>query len=255
MNRKAVIGILPNVLFDKEGAFPGMERVYVNATYVRAVEAAEGIPVMLPMVTDEAAVQAQLDCVDGLLLSGGYDVDPVFYDEEPVRELGLTVPDMDRHQLAAARLCQESGKPMLGICRGLQVMNVAFGGTLYQDIYRDRPDGETAAGLEHVQKGQRRDVSHTVTVQSGTRLAAILGESPVLTNSFHHQAVKQAAPGMIVNAVSRDGVVEGLELSGDVFAVGVQWHPEDLYPYHDEMARLFAAFIEASVVSKQGGKA
>ncbi|MDU2064463.1 MAG: gamma-glutamyl-gamma-aminobutyrate hydrolase family protein [Sporomusaceae bacterium] len=255
MSKKRIVGILPNILFDREGAFPGMERVYVNSAYVRAVEAAGAVPLLLPVVADEAAIQRQLECVDGLLLSGGYDVDPLYYGEEPIPELGLTLPEMDRHQLAAARLCRDMNKPMLGICRGLQIMNVAFGGTLYQDIYKEQASGKKPASLEHVQKGQRRALSHTVDIVPNTRLAAVLGEGAVLTNSFHHQAVKDIAPGFVVNAASRDGLIEGLELPGAVFTVGVQWHPEDLCPHYENMARLFAAFVAACDSIKPGGEA
>ena len=237
--RKPVIGIPVNVLVEKNLPFPGTERASVNQDYLDALKAAGAVPVALPMVETEEDVQTQLELLDGLLFSGGADVSPLTYGEEPATGLDEVYPDMDRHQLALARAGRKAGLPMLGICRGMQVLNVACGGTLHQDL------GSLAEPLlQHWHKGQRRGVSHTVDLVEGSRLRGILGCPSIGTNSFHHQAVKDVAPGFSVSARARDGVIEGLEVP-EGFLLGVQWHPEGMVATCPEMLRLFQALVLA----------
>jgi putative glutamine amidotransferase len=231
---KPLIGVPANVLMDGHGTFPGTERAYVNQDYLDALGLAGAMPVVLPMVQTEDDLQAQLAFLDGLLITGGVDLDPLSYDEEPKPGLGDTYPDMDRHQLPLARLARAAGLPMLGICRGMQVLNVAFGGTLHQDL------ADLPGMLRHVQTGWRHAASHTVDLAEGTRLRALFGCASVGANSFHHQAVKDLAPGFRASARTRDGVIEGLE-ADEGFVLGVQWHPEGMFRRHPHMLCLFRA--------------
>jgi putative glutamine amidotransferase len=237
--RKPVIGIPVNVLVEKHGPFAGMERASVNQDYLDALKAAGAVPVALPMVEDAEDIAAQLGLVDGLLFSGGADMSPFTYDQQPEPGLDEVYPDMDRHQLALARSGRAAGLPMLGICRGMQVLNVAWGGTLHQDL-----GSLNQPLLQHWHKGQRRGVSHTVDLVDGTRLRRIFGCPSLGTNSFHHQAVKVLAPGLTVSARARDGVIEGLE-APEGFLLGVQWHPEGMVATCPDMLRVFQALVLA----------
>lgn len=237
--RKPVIGIPVNVLMEKTSPFPAVERTFVNLDYVRALRQAGAVPLLLPLVTDPADLDGQLACMDGILLPGGDDLDPRTFGEEPIPGLGCVYPEVDDYQLAATRRARELGLPMLGICRGLQVMNVAFGGTLHQDL------GEQEGLLQHVQKSYRWAATHTVELVPGTGLQGLFGTAEVATNSFHHQAVKDLAPGFRANAHAKDGIVEGLEQTEGPFALGVQWHPEGMFDRHPAMLAVFQALVEA----------
>jgi putative glutamine amidotransferase len=225
--------------------FPGLERAYVNHDYVQAITGAGAVPVLLPVIDDEPGIAEQIKLVDGILLTGGYDVNPLYYNEEPCAGLGFILPEVDKHQLAAAKLAAALGKPMLGICRGMQVLNVAFGGTLYQDIL------ETPNSIRHVQNAQRHVAGHTVSIVADTVLDGIFGKAAIRTNSFHHQAVKELAPGFIVGARAADGVIEAMEKPGDLFTLAVQWHPEMMAGKSPDMRKLFQKFVTAAAIENK----
>ena len=241
--RKPVIGISTNSLFSENGTFPGMERVYVNQTYLYSVQKAGGIPLLLPTLCNSNDLRDQLQRVDGVILSGGSDINPLLFGEEPDTQLGFVLADRDEYELALSQHAYQSGKPMLGICRGIQVINVAFGGTLYQDIYQQGANSR----LQHTQQSRYDFAGHTVDIIPGSLLHDILAAAALPVNSFHHQAVKDIAPGFIVTARARDGIIEAIEKPGNHFLLGVQWHPEMLVDSYPVMLELFKRLVaEAS---------
>ena len=237
--KKPIIGILGSILLMESGPFPGLDRTYVNHDYIRAVELAGGIPLLLPVLEDVSDVSGQLEMIDALVLSGGYDLHPGTYGEEPLQELGFVWPEMDRHQIAAAKSAAELGKPMLGICRGMQILNVAFGGSLYQDL-----NAQSDSAQQHVQKGRRHLGSHWVDVEAGSLLAEFVGEGRLYTNSFHHQAVKELASCFKVCARALDGMIEAFESHPEQgLVLGLQWHPEMMASNDAKMLKIFQDFI------------
>ena len=189
--------------------------------YYRSVLEAGGTPLIIPPCDDTDMMTSLLDRVDALILSGGGDINPLYLGEEPLRELGGINPARDWHELMLVRLAANRQIPILGICRGLQVMTSALGGQLYQDIYK-----EASATLKHSQKTERHVYTHTVRLTQGSLLHKIFGSEVLPVNSFHHQAVKEAAPGFAVSARSADGLIEAVESIQHKSMIGVQWHPE-----------------------------
>jgi len=235
------IGISATLLTIESGCLMGSERTAVGHGYIEAIQLAGGIPFVLPIVDDEEVIQQQMEPVDALLLSGGDDVSPLLYQEEPEQGLGAILPERDAYEMRLLHMAIENKKPVLAICRGLQLLNVALGGTLYQDISIALP-----LALQHNQKAQVHEATHTVAVVPASRLRQIMEEETFLTNSFHHQAIKELAPGLRANAQTKDGIIEGVEGVDDLFLLGVQWHPELMFDKHPKMLKLFRAFLEAA---------
>lgn len=221
--------------------YDGADRSTVNAAYVRSVISGGGIPLVLPPLLGDRFVHEIVEVLDGLVLSGGEDVDPVHYGEEAHPTVAKNIDPMrDAQEIALYRLARERGLPVLGICRGIQLINVALGGTLWQDLPSDKPDG-----LPHNQPDGRDARTHSVEVTPGSRLARALGGTRFDVNSFHHQAIRDLAPGLLVTAHAPDGEIEGVESPGtDPWLLAVQWHPEEFH--HHEVAPdhgLFAALV------------
>jgi putative glutamine amidotransferase len=212
-----------------------------NRAYVRAVERAGGIPLLIPPLADEASLEAVCARLDGLLLSGGADIAPVCYGEEPIPQCQTPEPERDALELGMARWSLEHGLPTLGICRGMQLLNVASGGTLYQDIATQQPEAQ-----QHERSSRPRDTrAHTIRVRPDSRLASMLGTTEHLVNSLHHQAVRELGRGVRIVAQAPDGIAEGMEFPAHPFAVAVQFHPEELEQTDEVSRRLFAAFVRA----------
>ncbi|MEA4878233.1 gamma-glutamyl-gamma-aminobutyrate hydrolase family protein [Aminobacterium sp. MB27-C1] len=238
--KKPVIGIIGNILFDKNDSMYGLERSYVNTDYIRAIEKAGGIPLILPVVDNlELAKELPLT-VDGVLASGGYDIDPLLYGEEPHNKLEFICTSIDRSQLASVKAAVDAGKPFLGICKGAQLLNVAFGGNLYQDIASD-PN----FFVKHSQKALRGNATHTINIESESILSSLFSQK-IPVNSYHHQSIKQCAKGFKVTACAADGIVEAIEKENNPFVVGVQWHPEMMLSSSDTMLPLFQKLIVES---------
>jgi putative glutamine amidotransferase len=244
--RRPIIGIPTQTLHSIDGIPEALPDSWVmNQRYSRAVAAAGGLPVMIPLLEDEDTLRALYDRMDALLLPGGVDLDPAAYGESPLATCGRLDPARDRVEIRFARWAVGEGKPLFGLCRGLQIVNVALGGTLYQDIAAQHADA-----IKHdyfPTAGFPRDhLAHRVTVASGSRLDALVGTAPLEVNSMHHQGVKDLAPGLVSTAVAPDGLIEALESAGDQFLLGVQWHPETLTDRDPRMHHLLAGFVEAA---------
>jgi putative glutamine amidotransferase len=218
------------------------ERAYVNSAYLHAVQQAGGVPVALPPPLSPDSLARLLRGLDGLLLTGGGDMDPTLLGEAPHASLSEVAPARDALELAAIRTALDRRLPILAICRGIQVLNVALGGSLFQDLAT-----EPGTTLQHNQSAPRTEPTHTVTVKAGSRLAETLGAEALEVNSMHHQAVKALGAGLVAVAWGPDQIIEGVELTDpERVVLGVQWHPEELVGRSEPARRLFAALISAA---------
>jgi putative glutamine amidotransferase len=221
-----------------------VRRLRLNAAYTSALGNAGLIPLVVPPLTGESDAAEILERVDGLVLTGGEDIDPSWYGAPPHAKLGEVQKERDATEIAIVRAARERGLPTLAICRGIQLVNVAFGGTLVQDIPSERPNS-----LPHNPAGPRDRRTHSVDIIPDSALARAIGAEKIEVNSFHHQCPDRIAPGLRVTATAPDGIVEGLE-SDDAgwWMLAVQWHPEELDRTSEPWDRgLFSAFASASL--------
>jgi putative glutamine amidotransferase len=234
-----------------EGGVHNKPQILLYSAYIAALEPLGLAPVLLTPTHSARSVQALLEHCEGLVLSGGEDVDPRRYGEEPMPELGTVTPARDEMEFTAIGLAVEREIPILGICRGCQVLNVYFGGTLYQDLNRQRE-----SSMRHEQEGSWDARWHDVDVTPGSRLHGIVCADTLRINSFHHQGVKDVAPALSVSAVADDGLIEGVESKDLPWVLGVQWHPERgeaKAPETDPDRRIFASFRKAIVARREQG--
>ncbi|MCK4385961.1 MAG: gamma-glutamyl-gamma-aminobutyrate hydrolase family protein, partial [candidate division Zixibacteria bacterium] len=221
---KPIIGITCSMEYEnKDRKYPTTYAFdYLKRSYYEAVERSGGVPLILPNTKKQNPIDQMLKIIDGLLISGGGDVDPYFYKEKKkAKNLNLT-KERDLFEIALTRKARRKKIPILAICRGMQLVNVAFGGTLYQDFSFEKKF------LDHTLKGSLRyNKKHTVVIREETKLYSIIGKKRINVNTSHHQMVKIIAPGFIVNAWSeKDAVIEGIETKDDSYFICVQWHPE-----------------------------
>lgn len=208
--------------------------------YLKGIELAGGAPVVLPLTDDVQVLEAILERCAGVLIPGGHDVEPARYGQELLPECGELSPGRDRLEDWVIGWALERDMPILGICRGVQMLNVHLGGTLYQDLPTQRPES-----LNHSQQPPYEELVHTVTVQEGSMLARFTGAGKCGVNSLHHQAIWQVAPGLVVDALSEDGVVEAVHMPEKRFVLGVQWHPEYCCQFQKESMEIFNGFVRA----------
>lgn len=227
-------GTVDNKAVDRKG-------VYLGEDYTDAVYAAGGLPFIIPFTKKLSALDEFVTLIDGLILTGGDDLSPLVYGEEPHVGLGEVSPLRDEVELYLLHATLNAKKPVLGICRGIQIMNAALGGTLYQDLVR-----QWGTDIQHSQKAPANHVAHTVVLKNDARLTQILGVTETRVNTRHHQAVKKIAPGFVAVAHSKDGLVEAIESKTDAFAIGVQWHPENLWRDDAKQLSLFLALVDAA---------
>ena len=214
------------------------ERKYFsNASYVHAVSDAGGIPVQLPLVDKEDADRL-IESVDGLMLTGGPDVTPILYGEEPCNKMGACNRHNDEMEIALLMAAVAAKKPVLGICRGLQVINVAYGGTLYQDIPSQVPNS-----IMHLQPSGREEETHSVAITPGSYAYEVHKSEKIYVNSFHHQGIKDLAEGFKITGMAPDGIPEAIE-NDDASIFAVQWHPEEMYDVYPEHSLIFKTFID-----------
>ncbi len=244
---KPLIGISCGTFHDRAWCPPSFGH---RQTYVDAIIQAGGAPLLIPPVQDEVTLRALYERLDGVLFAGGGDIEPIHYGAEAHPQLGVTDPQRDTAELPMARWALADGKPILGICRGIQVLNVALGGSLYQDLPSEIP-----SDLHHNLSYEREDwtlLAHEIRIAPGSRLAHMLGTERLRTNSLHHQAVREIAAGLRAVAWAPDGVIEALESTGHSFVVGVQGHPEALQGSTDLRWRgLFSGFVASSAAFRR----
>ena len=238
--RVPIIGISGSIMKDSGGMFPGYKRAYVNDDYIQAVLNAGGIPIILPMVDDAERIKEIVGRIDGLLLSGGHDVNPLLYKEEPDVKTTEIYPQRDTYDFELIKCATEKQIPIMGVCRGMQIMNTYFGGSNYQDnCYKD------GAYIKHWQGHSPDLATHTIEVEENTKLSMIIGEQ-LLVNSFHHQSVKKVAEGFLAAARAKDGIIEAIEKNGEHWCIGLQFHPEMMAGNNAAMKNLFKKFVEES---------
>ena len=241
MSHRPLIGI-PAASLEPSPA-PPARYFQFNGNYPASLAASGALPVVIPLGLPEEALADIFAQLDGLCLSGGVDVAPAEYGEEPHPALGKVDAPRDRTELTLARWALAADLPILGICRGIQMLNVAAGGNLYQDLTAQLP-GSLLHNYKVAETPWERP-THGVRLAAGSRLAGVLDAGGLMVNSFHHQAVKRPADGFDAVAWAEDGVVEAIEAPGRRFALGVQWHPEGMFQTDPLASKLFAAFVEA----------
>jgi len=215
--------------------------------YVRVLSGNGAIPWIIPLLADdETTLRALFDQLDGMFFAGGVDVEPSAYGEKRADWCGPSDPARDAVEQTLLQWAVAEKKPVLGVCRGVQMINVAFGGTLMQDIEHERPQAVKHDYFPQQGFSDRAMLVHAVRTEPGSKLHDLLGES-VTVNSLHHQGIKRLGDGLVATALAPDGVIEGIEGANGQFLVGVQWHPEELVDSDDRMRRVFQAFIAAAL--------
>lgn len=232
--RRPVVGITSN--FDAEGNYS-----HVKHGYYSAVIECGGIPLLIPVNSNMEYLTGVVDSIDALILTGGADVDPIHFGEEILPCNGNISPERDEMELILTKLIIEAKKPVLGICRGMQLINIALGGTLYQDIRTQVTDTNL---LQHEQKAPVWYQSHMVEIEESSILHQSYDTTQYRVNSFHHQAVKDVADGLKASAWTSDGIIEAIEGNEGSFILAVQWHPETMWQKDSKHLAVFRALIK-----------
>ena len=230
---KQIIGVIP--LWDDE-----KESIWMLPGYLDGIRLAGGLPFIFPFTDDEQEITQLVGLCDGILLTGGHDVSPELYHERPLAELVASCPKRDAMEQIVLEKALEKDRAVLGICRGIQFVNVFLGGTLYQDLPTEYPS-ET----EHHQFPPYDQPVHKVTIMEGTPLFSCLNVRELPVNSYHHQAIKELAPGLEAMAVSEDGLIEAVCLPERKFFWALQWHPEFSWKTDENSRKIFGAFVDA----------
>lgn len=236
MTKKKIFGVSTNT--DLKSFFENTKSIGVANHYVASIELAGAIPILLPPVNERSDIEAQLQMIDVLVMSGGNDIDPRHYGEEQSELLGELSPNRDAYELELIKIAHQKGIPVFGICRGLQLINVAFGGSLYQDI-SEFP----TKTVDHNQEGRGDIPVHSVKIEESSLLKKIVRNEILATNSFHHQAIKDLSPQFKVNARTEDGLIEGIECTEGAPILAVQWHPELMTATDPLSLKLFQYFV------------
>ena len=210
----------------------------INYTYIDAIKKSGGIPIILPIVNEVELLDRYLDILQGIILTGGEDASPLLYGEEPIREVDTICFQRDNMEIEIIKRAYEKSIPIFGICRGIQMINIALGGTIYQDIYRQIPNS-----LGHIAGSSIEGGYHTIEIVKDSIMYEIFNKERIQVNSQHHQSVRDLGKNLKINSYSLDGIVEGIESTDDRFILGVQFHPEALIDQHDEFLNIFRYFI------------
>lgn len=235
--KKPLIGI-PCRILKAEKPYPSTGN---TIAYLQAVVAAGGVPILIPNVDSKETWGHFYQMADGILLTGGEDVDPLRYGEQPHQSLGTVCSSRDSLEIEITQRALKDEKPILAICRGLQLLNVSSGGTLFQDI-----NAQGASSIQH-QTEQWHSLVHTIEIEKSSKLATILETTNIATNSLHHQSIKDLGEGLKIVGRNSDGIIEAVESTGSNFVVAVQWHPEVLWQSIDaRWLKLFSALVSAA---------
>jgi putative glutamine amidotransferase len=235
VSRKPLIGVVP--LWDDD-----KESLWILPGYFDGIQQAGGLPLMLPLTDDQHETAQLASLCDGFLFTGGHDVSPSVYGETPLNDSVICCPKRDRMESLLLQEAVLLDKPVLGICRGIQFINAAFGGTLYQDLPVQHP-----SEVEHHQTAPYNTAVHAVIIRKETPLYDLLHQARIAVNSYHHQAVHSVAPGLEIMAESPDGIVEALYHPGLKFLWAVQWHPEFSFRTDENSRQIFRAFVQATL--------
>lgn len=232
---KPLIGISPSTEIDQE-------YLKTAADNVKAIEEAGGMPVILSFLQSEIDQDELAARLDGLYLTGGFDIDPTLFNEEPHPNLGTIIPARDKFEISMVHKMRRLNKPILGVCRGCQIMNIAVGGDMYQDIY-SQIDYQL---LQHSQKAPKEHGSHFVHVSEGSLLHRLTEQTQLTVNSRHHQANRFIPESFLASGKASDGIIEAVESNEEPFFLGLQWHPESMTPNNDEASKkIYSGFIKA----------
>lgn len=219
----------------------------INNDYIKAVKKAGGIPILIPFSDNIENVKAYSNKIQGIIFTGGEDISPLSYNEDPIKEVECIIEERDRFELELFKEVYKKKIPILGICRGLQLINIALGGSLYQDIYTQIPNC-----LGHSPKHTlRSNLYHSVKIEKDSKLFDIFKTQDLKVNSFHHQSVKKLGSDLKITALSNDGIVEAIESIKENFLVAVQWHPENLVEKHYEFLKLFEALVNSANIKSR----
>lgn len=244
MPRRPIVGIATQTL----EAVPGRQPAcwVMGQRYVRVLVGVGAVPWLIPLLGDETTLRAIYDRLDAVFLTGGVDVDPSSYGESRHEMCDRADPARDGTEISLIRWCREDNKPLLGVCRGIQIINVACGGSLYQHIAEQKPEAIKHDYFPTATHYTRDYLAHPIRVEPGSRLRQVLGETEMTVNSMHHQGIKRLAPGLRPSAFAPDGLIEGVESANGNYLVAVQWHPEELAETCPSQHRLFTDFVAAA---------
>lgn len=234
--KKSKIGIVSTLFLDNK-----ISKISVSSDYVNAIEKSDGLPLVIPITSRLENIDVYIDLCDGFLFTGGIDINPYFYKKNPHKNLGEFNSTLDLFQLSLMQNIITSKKPFLAICRGIQILNIACGGTLYQD-FSEFPNHT----IQHYQKSARYDPLHLININTDSLLYNLFGEN-LYVNSFHHQCINQLGHNLKISALAPDNVIEAIELKNYQFGIGVQWHPEMMLISDDKMIPLFSKLITTSL--------
>lgn len=221
---------------------PKKDYCSVSNNYIYSVQKAGGIPILIPIDDNIENIASYSEIIDGILFTGGEDVSPLKYGEDPLKQVDGISEDRDNFELQLFQEVYKKNIPILGICRGTQLINIALGGSLYQDINSQIPDS-----FGHLPKNTMvNNLYHSVKIEEDSRLFNIFNTKELNVNSFHHQAIKKVGTDLKTVAFSSDGIIEAVESTGERFLVAVQWHPEDLTKKYSEFLKIFEVFVHSA---------
>ena len=243
---KSIIGITANFSYNDEIGIQAnlggrlQQWQLIADDYIKSIEQAGGIPIIIPLYEDTDNIKEIINIIDGIVFTGGNDIDPQYYGEDFQDVIGEIVPERDKQEIELAKdIIFNKKMPVLGICRGNQIINVACGGTLYQDM---KKNGITN---HFFLSSPKYHGVHDVKIKKDSRLNRSLGKELLDVNSYHHQVVKDVADNLEAVAVTKDGIIEAIEIKDDRFVLGLQWHPEMMATHHEDQRKIFKAFVGA----------